>query len=95
MFSKSRIAKLLHLTCAAAAKDRPEFEGLSFAPHDFRTIFATDLANNGLPLHVEAALLGHAKLQTTRGYVAVFDEDLVRHYQMHIAGRRTLRPLRR
>lgn len=92
VFSTSRIAKLLHMACAAAAKDRPEFEGLSFTPHDFRRIFATDLVNNGLPIHIGAALLGHANLQTTRGYVAVFDEDVVRHYQMHIASRRALRP---
>lgn len=88
VFSTSRIAKLLHMACAAAAKERPEFEGLSFTPHDFRRIFATDLVNNGLPIHIGAALLGHANLQTTRGYGAVFDEDVVRHYQMHMASRR-------
>lgn len=70
----------------------PEFEGLTFTPHDFRRIFATDLVNNGLPIHIRAALLGHTNLQTTRGYVAVFDEDIVRHYQMHMASRRALRP---
>lgn len=92
VFSTSRIAKLLHMACAAVAKDRPEFEGLAFTPHDFRRIFATDLVNNGLPIHIGAALLGHANLQTTRGYVAVFDEDVVRHYQLHLASRRALRP---
>ncbi|WP_175417204.1 tyrosine-type recombinase/integrase [Arthrobacter sp. 24S4-2] len=92
VFSTSRIAKLVHKACATVAKDRPEFEGLSFTPHDFRRIFATDLVNNGLPIHIGAALLGHANLQTTRGYVAVFDEDVVRHYQMHMANRRALRP---
>jgi integrase len=91
-FSTSRLAKLLGRACAAAAQDRPEFEGLTFTPHDFRRIFATDLVNNGLPIHIGAALLGHANLQTTRGYVAVFDEDVVRHYQMHMASRRALRP---
>lgn len=34
--------------------------------------------NNGLPIHIGAALLGHLNLQTTRGYVAVFNEDVVR-----------------
>ncbi|MBU8865539.1 hypothetical protein [Paenarthrobacter aromaticivorans] len=48
--------------------------------------------NNGLPIHIGAALPGHANLRNTRGYVAVFDEDEVRHYQMHIARRRALRP---
>jgi hypothetical protein len=92
VFSTSRIAKLLRTACTAAAQDRPEFKGLAFTPHDFRRIFATDLVNNGLPIHIGAALLGHANLQTTRGYVAVFDEDIVRHYQMHLANRRATRP---
>ena len=37
-------------------------------------------------------MLGHASLQTTRGYVAVFNEDLVRHYQAFLDRRRQLRP---
>ena len=67
VFSTSRIAKLLRTACTAAAEDRPEFEGLAFTPHDFRRIFATDLVNNGLPIHIGAALLGHANVQTTKG----------------------------
>ena len=46
----------------------------------------------GAPIHIGAALLGHASLQTTRGYVAAFDEDVVRHYQLHLTRRRQLRP---
>ena len=63
-----------------------------FTPNDFRRIFATEAVNNGLPIHIGAALLGHSNLQTTRGYVAVFDEDVVRHYQAYLAARRGLRP---
>jgi hypothetical protein len=37
-------------------------------------------------------LLGHLNLETTRGYVAVFNEDVVRHYQAHLARRRQMRP---
>ncbi|EEP75300.1 phage integrase [Micromonospora sp. ATCC 39149] len=39
-----------------------------------------------------AALLGYLNIQTTRGYVAVFDEDVVRHYQAHLQHRRKIRP---
>jgi hypothetical protein len=35
-----------------------------------RQMFATDLVNNGLPIHIGTALLGHLNIQTTRGYVA-------------------------
>ncbi len=31
-------------------------------------------------LSFRAALLGHLNIQTTRGCVAVFDEDIVRHH---------------
>jgi hypothetical protein len=37
------------------------------------------------------ALLGHLNIQTTRGYVAVFDEDIVRHYAAFLDHRRELR----
>ena len=61
-------------------------------PELLRRLFATDLVNHGLPIHIGAALLGHLNLQTTRGYVAVFEEDVVRHYQDHLARRRARRP---
>jgi hypothetical protein len=82
---------LQHL-CLTLSQTRPEFARLSFAAHDFRRIFATELVNNGLPIHIGAALLGHLSVQTTRGYVAVFDDDLIRHYQAFLGRRRALRP---
>src|SRR4051812_23497540 len=70
----------------------PRFADVKFAPHDFRRLFATELVNNGLPIHIDAALLGHLNIQTTRGYVAVFDDDVVRHYQEFLDRRRAQRP---
>ena len=46
----------------------------------------------GLHVHIGTALLAHLNLETTRGYVAVFEEDLVRHYQAFLDRRRSLRP---
>ena len=89
--SPTSTAKLIRTACEEVAARHPQFDGLKFTPHDFRRLFATDLVNNGLPIHIGAALLGHANLQTTRGYVAVFDEDVVRHYQLHLTRRRQLR----
>lgn len=83
--------KLRHL-CQAIALTDPRFEGVHFRPHDFRRLFATELVNNGLPIHIGAALLGHLNLETTRGYVAVFEEDVIRHYQAHLQRRRAARP---
>ncbi|MFD5469572.1 hypothetical protein [Streptomyces sp. NPDC127105] len=45
-----------------------------------------------MPIHIGATLLGHLNIQTTRGYVAVFDEDVIRHYLAHLNERRPLRP---
>ena len=92
LLSPTTTAKLLRDACQQVAARCPEFDGLTFTPHDFRRLFATELVNNGLPIHIGAALLGHASLQTTRGYVAVFDEDVVRHFQLHLTRRRHLRP---
>ncbi len=64
---------------------------MHFRPHDLRRLFASEV-NNGLPIHIGAALLGHLNLETTRGYVAVFSKDVIRHYQMHLQRRRTIRP---
>ena len=79
---------MIRTACEQVAARRPQFGGPTFTPHDYRRRFATDLVNNGLPIQIGAALLGHASLQTTRGYVAVFDEDVVRHYQLHLTRRR-------
>lgn len=86
------VGEMLRRVGAKLAQQRPEFAEHRFTPHDFRRLFATDLVNHGLPIHIGAALLGHLNLETTRGYIAVFEEDVVRHYQAHLARRRQLRP---
>jgi site-specific recombinase XerD len=82
----------LKRACQQVALSRPEFEKIEITAHDFRRLFATELVNNGLPIHIGAALLGHLDIQTTRGYVAVFEDDVIRHYQQWLANRRTERP---
>jgi len=85
---RDELAKL----CDTLAEERPALAACRFTPHDFRRLFATDLVNHGLPIHIGAALLGHLDLQTTHGYVTVFNEDVIRHYQTHLASRRARRP---
>jgi hypothetical protein len=50
------------------------------------------MVSNGLPIHIGAALLGHLDIRTTRGYVAVFNEDVISNYQQFLARRRAERP---
>ncbi len=92
VFTDESVVEMLRRRCARLADRYPSFAEARFTPHDFRRIFATDLVNSGLPIHIGAALLGHLSLETTRGYVAVFEEDLVRHYQAFLDRRRSLRP---
>ncbi|WP_329474943.1 site-specific integrase [Kribbella sp. NBC_01484] len=86
------VREMLQRACADLAATHRAFVGVTFTPHNFRRLFATELVNNGLPIHIGAKLLGHLDLQTTQGYVAVFEEDMVQHYQDFLARRRELRP---
>jgi integrase len=90
--SPGTVLNTLRRQCELLGETSPAFRGLHFTPHDFRRLFATDLVNNGLPIHIGAALLGHLNLQTTQGYVAVFDEDVIRHIQQFMDRRRAMRP---
>ncbi|MGO4613341.1 tyrosine-type recombinase/integrase [Nocardia sp. 2YAB30] len=79
-------------TCTELSSVHPAFKNLHFTPHDYRRLFATELANSGLPIHIGAALLGHLDLDTFRGHVTVFDDDVIQHYQAHLENRRQMRP---
>jgi site-specific recombinase XerC len=90
--SATTIAKLVRQAANDLIPQYPEFADVKFSPQDFRRLFATELVNNGLPIHIGAALLGHLNIQTTRGYVAVFAEDVITQYQQFLARRRAERP---
>jgi site-specific recombinase XerD len=90
--SVAGVRDIVRRAARALVPSHPEFADVRFSPHDFRRLFATDLVNNGLPIHIGAALLGHLNVETTRGYVAVFEEDVVRHYQEFLDRRRARRP---
>lgn len=65
---------------------------LKFTPHDFRRLFITDLVNDGFPIHLAARIVGHASIETTRGYTAVYQKDVFAAYDKFITARRALRP---
>ncbi len=67
-------------------------EALGWRPHDFRRIFVTDALRSGLPPHIAAKICGHALLDTTMGYAAIYPEDVIAHHRAFIARRRTERP---
>jgi integrase len=87
-----RIAQLLNNACHNAGLAGNDGQPLKFTPHDFRRVFATEAVAAGLPVHITAKLLGHLSLNTTQGYVAVYDRDVIEHHQAFIARRRAQRP---
>jgi len=46
-----------------------------FSPHVLRHSFVSHLLRSGVPLHIARDLAGHASIETTLGYLRVFDED--------------------
>jgi integrase len=76
---------------ARLADLRDAGQPIAFTPHDFRRLFTTELVGSGLPLHIAATLLGHLSLETTRGYTAVFPEDVIAAHHAFVERRRTVR----
>ncbi|WP_217572522.1 site-specific integrase [Streptomyces sp. GbtcB7] len=92
VMAPNTVVRMLARRCEEIAQTNTDFKDATFTPHDFRRLFATEVVNGGLPVHIGAALLGHLNLQTTQGYVAVFAEDIVGHYQKFLNNRRSQRP---
>jgi integrase len=92
VLSPQRVRVLLDRLAAAAGIADVDGTPLRFTPHDFRRVFSTETVNSGLPIHIAARLLGHLDLNTTQGYVAVYPEEVIRHYRQFIAERRSQRP---
>ena len=49
--------------------------GIPFSCHALRHSYVTQLLRSGVPLHIARDLAGHADIETTLGYLRVFDED--------------------
>lgn len=92
VISPARVRRLLTDLAVRAAILDVDGTPLRFTPHDFRRIFATETVNGGLPIHIAAKLLGHLDLNTTQGYVAVYPQEVIRHYRHFVDQRRARRP---
>jgi len=92
VISPARVRRMLTDLAIRAAIVDVDGTPLRFTPHDFRRIFATETVNSGLPIHIAAKLLGHLDLNTTQGYVAIYPEEVIRHYRRFVDQRRARRP---
>ncbi|MFD3476682.1 tyrosine-type recombinase/integrase [Streptomyces sp. NPDC058695] len=90
--SSQTIREILKETVAfmrlADATGRP----LTFTPQDFRRMFITDAIRTGLPPHIAQVIAGHADINTTMGYNAVYPTETIEAHRAFVARRRSLRP---
>jgi integrase len=86
------IRNLLDAALAASGLTQPDGRPLRFVPHDFRRIFITDAVLNGMPPHIAQLVVGHADINTTMGYKAVYSEEVITAHRAFIARRRATRP---
>ena len=90
--SAPTIRKLLDEALAATGLHGVDGRPLRFVPHDFRRIFITDAVLNGMPPHIAQLVAGHADINTTMGYKAVYPEETIMGHRAFIARRRATRP---
>ena len=90
--SPETIRRFIHHTLAVSGLTDVTGAPLTYTPHDFRRLFATDALRSGLPPHIAAKILGHIDVGTTMGYAAIYPEDVIAHHRDFIARRRALRP---
>jgi integrase len=92
LFRQGTVNEMLRRGAVQAELLTPQGDLVRITAHDFRRVYATEMVNGGLPLHIAALFLGHANLETTRGYVAVYEQEVVQQYGAFIARRRKSRP---
>jgi integrase len=90
--SRTLIGDLLHKSVAAANLIGPDGQPVTLTPHDMRRAFVTDAVLSGLPPHIAQVICGHADINVTMGYKAIYPEEAITAHRAFIARRRTLRP---
>jgi integrase len=76
----------LRLLSNAAQARRADGSPLVLEPYDCRRAFASEHLNNNTPVHVIAALLGHATLDTVMVYAKLYPTTLVESYRRAMRG---------
>jgi len=86
------IRRLLNAALAGTGLTDASGQPLRFTPHDFRRMFITDAVMNGLPPHIAQVICGHADINTTLAYKAVYPEEVMGAHRAFLARRRATRP---
>ena len=86
------IRALLNAALAGTGLTDASGNPLNFTPHDFRRLFITDAVMNGMPPHIAQLVAGHADINVTMGYKAIYPEEVINAHRAFIARRRATRP---
>lgn len=60
-----------------------ERTGMKVTPHMLRRSFATLTLKSGIDLVSLQILMGHESIETTRGYIQLLDDDLIKAHSVH------------
>jgi len=74
---RDRLARISRM----AGARRSDGTQLVLRPHDCRRMFASELLNNNVPVHVIQALLGHAGPDTVMVYAKLYPATLIEEYR--------------
>src|SRR5271169_4879014 len=86
--------RMLHLEQQSRASTRTGASSARFQLTPFsmvRTLLSTSLMN-GMPPHIAQLVAGHADINVTMGYKAVYPEEVINAHRAFIARRRATRP---
>jgi hypothetical protein len=90
--SETSLRKYLDHALAAIGVRDAAGRPLRYTFHDFRRLFITDAILHGMPPHIAQLVAGHANINTTMGYKAVYPEEVINGHRAFLTRRRELRP---
>ncbi len=90
--SETSLRKYLDHALAAIGVRDAAGGPMRYTFHDFRRLFITDAILHGMPPHIAQLVAGHANINTTMGYKAVYPEEVINGHRAFLARRRELRP---
>jgi hypothetical protein len=90
--SETSLRKYLDHALAAIGVRDAAGRPMRYTFHDFRRLFITDAILHGMPPHIAQLVAGHANINTTMGYKAVYPEEVINGHRAFLARRRELRP---
>ncbi|TMC11173.1 MAG: site-specific integrase [Chloroflexi bacterium] len=90
--NRNLVTRLLTEAVDRLGATTSDAQPIDLTAHDFRRMFITDAILHGLPPHIAQMIVGHADLNTTMAYKAVYPTEAIGAHRAFLARRRSLRP---